>query len=183
MSVYCVFLSFFVCFSLKPLESFQTFLQNSRVIKKEIKLDEETVLQRLKELEIKVNDLNKNFETIDTEMKNANSTLDKVDSKIQTLKNNKIVRIDTSRGGENSKPNVLFGVSGSVAAIKTLEIVQLLLKFANVKIVTTNAAKHFFFDIKNQFPAEVVLQSDQDEWDAYKKRHDPVLHIEVCFTF
>lgn len=42
------------------------------------------------------------------------------------------------------KPRVLFVVSGSVASIKMEEIVKGLIQFAEVKVVTTKAAQHFF---------------------------------------
>lgn len=41
-------------------------------------------------------------------------------------------------------PRVLFVVSGSVASIKMEEIIKGLLQFAEVKVVTTKAAQHFF---------------------------------------
>jgi hypothetical protein len=47
-------------------------------------------------------------------------------------------------GGEKIIPRVLLIVSGSVATIKIEEISKGLLEFAEVKIVTTKAAQHFF---------------------------------------
>ena len=41
------------------------------------------------------------------------------------------------------RPKVLLGVSGSVAAIKVVELAHLLAAFAEVKIVATKAARHF----------------------------------------
>ncbi|KAG0301125.1 hypothetical protein BGZ98_008603 [Dissophora globulifera] len=47
--------------------------------------------------------------------------------------------------------------------------------FVEVKVVTTNAALHFF-DPKN-VQAEVL--TDQHEWNAWTKMSDPVMHIEL----
>jgi phosphopantothenoylcysteine decarboxylase len=81
-----------------------------------------------------------------------------------------------------------------VAAIKTLELVQLLLQVAEVRLVTTNAAKHFFFESsRSLLPSDVKVYTDEDEWYSWKKKEDPVVHIEVsasddcklsiCFSF
>ena len=47
---------------------------------------------------------------------------------------------------------MLLGVTGSVAAIKVPELVTKLLRFADVRIVTTPSAQHFF--TQEQLPAE-----------------------------
>lgn len=71
---------------------------------------------------------------------------------------------------------VLLGVTGSVAAIYTPELVQDLTAAGHeVKVVATESAVHFFD------PAAVPgLIRDADEWspDRYR-RGDPVLHIEL----
>eukprot|EP00742_Colponemidia_sp_Colp-10_P009908 GILJ01010843.1.p1 GENE.GILJ01010843.1~~GILJ01010843.1.p1 ORF type:complete len:192 (+),score=14.34 GILJ01010843.1:22-597(+) len=74
-----------------------------------------------------------------------------------------------------SKQHVLVGVSGSVAAIKIQELVDRLLQFAEVKVVCTKAAMHFVSPLR---PACDVL-TDEDEWSAWTKRGDPVIHIEL----
>lgn len=74
--------------------------------------------------------------------------------------------------------NVLLGVTGSVAAIYTAELVADLRGAGHaVKVVATSAALHFFD------PAVLdreTLIRDQDEWPAAGyRRGDPVLHIEL----
>lgn len=89
-------------------------------------------------------------------------------------------------------PNVLLGVTGSVAAVKTPELYAALrARGLDVKIVATGAAMYFFEptaigDARHsgvaRDPAALVL--DEDEWpgrasgDRYR-RNDPVMHIEL----
>jgi phosphopantothenoylcysteine decarboxylase len=78
--------------------------------------------------------------------------------------------------------NVLVGVTGSVAAIRTPLLYQSLVQSGHaVKVVATNPALYFFD------PAELptgVLHVDADEWPGRERggryqRDDPVLHIEL----
>jgi len=72
---------------------------------------------------------------------------------------------------------VLFGVSGSVAAIKAPQIVTLLQESGfDVRVISTESAMHFLDpkDFEN-----VEFYRDCDEWSAWKGRGDPVLHIEL----
>ncbi|NWW72902.1 COAC decarboxylase, partial [Climacteris rufus] len=90
------------------------------------------------------------------------------------------------------KFHVLVGVTGSVAALKLPLLVTELLKIPGleVKVVTTERAKHFY----NAQEIPVTLHDDEDEWQAslvrfadpqplspqlWKGRSDPVLHIEL----
>jgi phosphopantothenoylcysteine decarboxylase len=85
--------------------------------------------------------------------------------------------------------NVLLGVTGSVAAIRTPELYRQLRKAGHaVKVVATHAGLYFFdpagLDPINsqRNPAVVVL--DDDEWPGREagqlwQRDDPVLHIEL----
>lgn len=55
-------------------------------------------------------------------------------------------RIDsnaTASGQDPKRPKVILGASGSVAAIKVMELAHLLAAFAEVKVVATKAARHF----------------------------------------
>jgi phosphopantothenoylcysteine synthetase/decarboxylase len=52
----------------------------------------------------------------------------------------------------STRPHVLLGVTGSVAAIKVPELATKLLHFADVRIVATPSARHFF--TQEQLPAE-----------------------------
>ena len=72
---------------------------------------------------------------------------------------------------------VLLGVTGSVAAIYTPEVVDALRQAGHeVKVVATQASL-YFFDAAALTPAVVV---DADEWPGERyQRGNPVLHIEL----
>eukprot|EP00029_Vermamoeba_vermiformis_P002946 TRINITY_DN13313_c0_g1_i1.p1 TRINITY_DN13313_c0_g1~~TRINITY_DN13313_c0_g1_i1.p1 ORF type:complete len:198 (+),score=56.03 TRINITY_DN13313_c0_g1_i1:84-677(+) len=79
--------------------------------------------------------------------------------------------------GDPKKPHVLVAVTGSVATIKILDIIKQIKQFAEVKVITTNSAKHFFNE--NDVKAEAELYTDADEYAMWQKRGDNVLHIEL----
>ncbi|XP_039094067.1 phosphopantothenoylcysteine decarboxylase isoform X2 [Hyaena hyaena] len=72
---------------------------------------------------------------------------------------------------------VLVGVTGSVAALKLPLLVSRLLDIPGleVAVVTTERAKHFY----SPQDIPVTLYSDADEWEMWKCRSDPVLHIDL----
>jgi phosphopantothenoylcysteine decarboxylase len=78
--------------------------------------------------------------------------------------------------------NVLLGVTGSVAAIRTPLLYQSLKQAGHaVKVVATQPAL-YFFDARALPPGAV--HTDEDEWPRRKQgdiysRNDPVLHIEL----
>lgn len=77
-------------------------------------------------------------------------------------------------------PHVLIACSASVAAIKIPDIIsQLTMKNIRTTLIVTEPSKHFIDieQIKNDFQIDVY--TDQNEWDAWKNRGDPVLHIEL----
>lgn len=96
--------------------------------------------------------------------------------------------------------NVLIAVTGSVAAVKLLELIKKLKSmfpqtFANkvdgktykanikIKIVLTKNSKHFLptkqkmYETLNDMTIEIY--DDIDEWSQWKSMGDPVLHIEL----
>ena len=73
-------------------------------------------------------------------------------------------------------PHVLLAVTGSVATIKLEPLLDLLLPFCDVRVITSHRARHFF-DVQ-RVKERVKLYQDEDEWQDWK-RGDPVLHIEV----
>ena len=79
--------------------------------------------------------------------------------------------------GGSTPGNVLLGVTGSVAAVKTPELVAALRAAGHaVRVVATDAALYFF----DPAPLRDVLTTDADEWPADRyTRGDPVLHIEL----
>ncbi|XP_031472140.1 phosphopantothenoylcysteine decarboxylase isoform X1 [Phasianus colchicus] len=84
---------------------------------------------------------------------------------------------ETSSSVPQEKFRVLVGVTGSVAALKLPLLISGLLEIPGleVKVVTTERAKHFY----NPQEIPVTLYSDEDEWQLWKDRSDPVLHIEL----
>ncbi|XP_019474895.1 phosphopantothenoylcysteine decarboxylase isoform X1 [Meleagris gallopavo] len=84
---------------------------------------------------------------------------------------------ETSSSVPQEKFRVLVGVTGSVAALKLPLLISGLLEIPGleVKVVTTERAKHFY----NPQEIPVTLYSDEDEWQLWKGRSDPVLHIEL----
>ncbi|XP_060116117.1 phosphopantothenoylcysteine decarboxylase [Heteronotia binoei] len=73
--------------------------------------------------------------------------------------------------------HVLVGVTGSVAALKLPLLITELLKIpkVEVQVVTTERAKHFY----NPQELPVTLYGDADEWQLWKGRTDPILHIDL----
>ena len=85
--------------------------------------------------------------------------------------------------------NVLLGVTGSVAAIRTGELyVELKRSGFNVKVVATQASLYFFdpvaLDPTRRERNRDIVVLDEDEWPGRSsgqryRRDDPVLHIEL----
>lgn len=79
-------------------------------------------------------------------------------------------------------PNILLGVTGSVAAIRAPDLYRGLRELGHsVRVVATRAALYFF--APRGWPPETLI-SDEDEWprrSAGERYHrdDPVLHIEL----
>jgi phosphopantothenoylcysteine decarboxylase len=74
-------------------------------------------------------------------------------------------------------PNVLLGVTGSVAAVRTPLLAEALRAAGHdVRIVATKAST-YFFDVQ---PLRDILTLDSDEWpgESYH-RGDPVKHIDL----
>ncbi|KAG0307440.1 hypothetical protein BGZ97_000402 [Linnemannia gamsii] len=79
----------------------------------------------------------------------------------------------------HAKKKILIGATGSVASVKIPIIVKTLVEkvghLVEIKVVATTAALHFF-DPKDVL-AEVL--TDKDEWSAWNKMSDPVMHIDL----
>ncbi|XP_036391235.1 phosphopantothenoylcysteine decarboxylase [Megalops cyprinoides] len=82
-----------------------------------------------------------------------------------------------SAASSNSHFRILVGVTGSVAALKLPLLTTRLLELpgVEVRVVTTEHATHFY----NPAEVPVRIYSDKDEWEFWKQRSDPVLHIEL----
>ncbi|XP_060803316.1 phosphopantothenoylcysteine decarboxylase isoform X1 [Amyelois transitella] len=80
---------------------------------------------------------------------------------------------------------ILIGATGSVAAIKIPVLSKLLIDSKEqgfdfelqVRIIMTENAKHFFE--LSELPPLVDVYDDASEWNSWKGRGDPVLHIEL----
>jgi len=81
------------------------------------------------------------------------------------------------------KKNIIVGVTGSVAAIKTVNLAAALSTFANVRVVLTQHAEYFVNSEYEQLKdLGVTLFRDSDEWPALRSRYQvgaPILHIEM----
>ena len=80
--------------------------------------------------------------------------------------------------------NILVAATASVAALKIPEILQQLSeririifpqRECNIKLMPTANSMHFF----DTSEVTVPILRDQDEWDQWKQKGDPVLHIEL----
>ncbi|CAN0024409.1 unnamed protein product, partial [Ectocarpus fasciculatus] len=88
-----------------------------------------------------------------------------------------------------TRPRILLCVSGSVAVVKVPQIAAMLAEFAEVKILVTEASKHFMdrseaynSDAHAAFSAldpPIPVLGDADEWGAWDAVGDPVLHIQL----
>lgn len=74
---------------------------------------------------------------------------------------------------------VLVGCTGSVATIKLPSLLSHLLSNPDieVKVVVTDRACHFFSH--KDVPEKVKVYSDDNEWNMWSARGDPVLHIDL----
>lgn len=78
------------------------------------------------------------------------------------------------------KNRILLGITGSVAAIKTLELTKSLLKTSEVKIVATKNAFYFIEKQLEQFKKlGVDVYLDEHQWDKNYQLGDEILHIEL----
>jgi len=77
--------------------------------------------------------------------------------------------------------HVLLVTTGSVASVKAPLIVGELLKYSNVKVqvASTNNSLTFFDRGRVTQYGGVQVWTDEDEWQAWSKVGDPILHIEL----
>lgn len=73
--------------------------------------------------------------------------------------------------------NILLGVTGSVAAILTPNLIKELQLLGEVKVIVTQTVGHFIS--MNDIPSDVTVYSDMSEWSSFKNIGDPILHIEL----
>lgn len=73
---------------------------------------------------------------------------------------------------------ILLGVTGSVAAIKTNQLVEALGRIGDVSVVATKAGKYFIDQVPSDWDHDNIYLDDQ-EWPEKYQLGDPVLHIEL----
>jgi phosphopantothenoylcysteine decarboxylase len=73
------------------------------------------------------------------------------------------------------RPRILWGITGSVAAIRSDRLATALADVGDIKAVVTRRARHFIPSDIPEFP----VHDDNDEWNSWRKLGDPVLHIEL----
>ncbi|KAG7808822.1 hypothetical protein KL921_003904 [Ogataea angusta] len=82
---------------------------------------------------------------------------------------------------DDGKLHILFGACGSVSIKKTRLIINKLEQIykdnVSIQLILTKAAEHFVS--RGEFPANVQIWRDKDEWSVWNSRTDPVLHIEL----
>lgn len=78
---------------------------------------------------------------------------------------------------------VLIGVTGSVAAVKVVELVRALRAGSiEMKMIVTERATQFLTALDIQELKAVIgadVYTDEAEWKLWKQKGDPVLHIEL----
>ena len=77
--------------------------------------------------------------------------------------------------------NIILGVTGSVATIKASNIIsEIKSRIGNCQIILipTKNAIHFLPKDLSELKADKFYR-DQDEWDSWQGRGDPVLHIDL----
>ena len=82
---------------------------------------------------------------------------------------------------KETKTKLLIGFSGSVATIKCKEMLNLFLKSGKyeIRVVFTERAKKFQnWEELKKFD-DVQFFDDEMEWSSWRKRGDPVIHIDL----
>ncbi len=74
-----------------------------------------------------------------------------------------------------TRPRILWGITGSVAAIRSDRLALALAEIGEIQAVVTRRARHF---IPSNTPS-IPIHDDDNEWNSWQKLGDPVLHIEL----
>ncbi|GME99034.1 unnamed protein product [Ambrosiozyma monospora] len=85
--------------------------------------------------------------------------------------------LNTRLPHDDGKLHVLFGACGSISIKKTRLIINKLEEIykdkISIQLILTKAAEHFVS--RGEFPSNVQLWKDKDEWTTWNARSDPVL--------
>lgn len=79
---------------------------------------------------------------------------------------------------QKRRPRILMGATGSVAAVKVPHLVKALGQFADVRLITSDAARPFL-TCEADLPDDIEVMGNEDEWRQWQKVGDDVLHIEL----
>ena len=77
------------------------------------------------------------------------------------------------------RQRLVWGITGSVAAIRAAAIAETLRESFEVRPVATSAGMKFIKLAQPPWPADLTILQDDDEWNAWNQLGDPVLHIEL----
>lgn len=83
---------------------------------------------------------------------------------------------------DDGKLHILLGATGSVSTGKLRQIILKLEEIygksrISVQIILTKAAENFVS--RGEIPSNVRIWRDKDEWETWRGRTDPVVHIEL----
>ncbi|GME79072.1 unnamed protein product [[Candida] boidinii] len=91
------------------------------------------------------------------------------------------LNVDARLPQDDGKLHILFGACGSVSIKKTRLIINKLEEIykdkVSIQLIITKASEHFVS--RGEFPSDVQIWRDKDEWTTWSNRADPVLHIEL----
>lgn len=73
--------------------------------------------------------------------------------------------------------NILLGLTGSVAAVKAVDLYESLSKLGEVRVVSTKFSQ--YFPGPDALSALTTVYNDEKEWHQWKKMGDGVLHIDL----
>lgn len=89
--------------------------------------------------------------------------------------------VDARLPENDGKLHVLFGACGSISISKTRLIIHKLQEIyrdkVSIQLILTRSAEHFVS--RGEFPSNIVIWKNSDEWNTWHSRTDPVIHIEL----
>ncbi|GMF02757.1 unnamed protein product [[Candida] boidinii] len=89
------------------------------------------------------------------------------------------LNVDARLPQDDGKLHILFGACGSVSIKKTRLIINKLEEIykdkVSIQLIITKASEHFVS--RGEFPSDVQIWRDKDEWTTWSNRADPVFVI------
>ncbi|KAG0685818.1 Protein phosphatase 1 negative regulatory subunit, partial [Pichia californica] len=144
---------------------------NKVIIENRSNSNTSSIIQPLSSLNLS-NSNNNNVNTNNTNTNNNNTNI----PDIMTPSN-----VSARLQHDDGKLHILFGACGSISIKKTKLIINKLDEIykdkVSIQLILTKSAENFIS--KNEFPNNIILWRDEDEWSTWNSRTDPVLHIEL----